>query len=84
MFGLGVQEFLILLAIVLLLFGWWRLPEIGQSFGRALQGFKRGVTEEQKEQVREPVTENAESASSDSVQGAERPVRDPANSSTPT
>ena len=80
MFGLGFQEFLILLAIVLLLVAWWRLPKIGQSFGRALQGFKRGVTEGQKE----PVTENAESANSESAPGAERPVRDPAGSSTPT
>lgn len=49
MFGLGVQQLLTLLAIVLLLFGWRRLPEIGHSFGRARQGFTRGVTEGQEE-----------------------------------
>lgn len=38
--GLGVQELLIILAVVLLLFGGSRLAGLGKSSGRALREFK--------------------------------------------
>ena len=44
MFGLGASELLIILAIALLLFGARRLPEIGSGLGKAIRGFKEGVT----------------------------------------
>lgn len=44
MFGLGATELVIILAIVVLLFGARRLPEIGSGIGRAIRGFKEGVT----------------------------------------
>jgi sec-independent protein translocase protein TatA len=40
MFGLGMPELLIILVIALLVFGAGRLPEIGNSLGRAIRGFK--------------------------------------------
>ena len=40
MFGLGVPELLIILAVVLLLFGGSRLAGLGKSSGRALREFK--------------------------------------------
>lgn len=40
MFGLGIQELVIILIIVLLLFGASRLPELGSSMGKAIRGFK--------------------------------------------
>ena len=39
-FGLGVPELLIILAVVLLLFGGSRLAGLGKSSGRALKEFK--------------------------------------------
>jgi sec-independent protein translocase protein TatA len=39
-FGLGVPELLIILAVVLLLFGGSRLAGLGKSTGRALKEFK--------------------------------------------
>jgi len=40
MFGLGMPELLVILVIALLVFGANRLPEIGNSLGRAIRGFK--------------------------------------------
>ncbi len=45
MFGLGIQELLIILVIVLVIFGAGRLPEIGRDLGKAIKGFKKAVTE---------------------------------------
>ena len=45
MFGLGLPELLIVLLIVLVVFGAGKLPEIGMGFGKALRGFKKGMTE---------------------------------------
>ncbi len=43
MFGLGSQELIIILAIVFLVFGAKRLPEIGSGLGKAIKNFKGGV-----------------------------------------
>ncbi|HET6637649.1 MAG TPA: twin-arginine translocase TatA/TatE family subunit [Gemmatimonadota bacterium] len=46
MFGqIGMQEILLILFILLLLFGAKRLPELGQSLGKGIREFKRGVSE---------------------------------------
>jgi sec-independent protein translocase protein TatA len=43
MFGLGYQELLIILVIVLILFGANRLPELARSLGSSVKEFKKGV-----------------------------------------
>jgi sec-independent protein translocase protein TatA len=43
LFGLGTQELIIILAIVFLIFGAKRLPEIGSGLGKAIKNFKGGV-----------------------------------------
>jgi sec-independent protein translocase protein TatA len=45
MFGIGTWELVIILAIVLLLFGARRLPELGASVGKAIKSFKGGLSE---------------------------------------
>jgi len=45
MFGLGYQELLIVLVIVLILFGANRLPELARSLGSSVKEFKKGVNE---------------------------------------
>lgn len=45
MFGIGMPELLILLVIILVIFGAGRLPEIGSGLGKAIRGFKKGVSE---------------------------------------
>ena len=45
MFGLGMSELLIILVIVLLIFGVGKLPEIGANLGKAIKGFKNGMSD---------------------------------------
>jgi sec-independent protein translocase protein TatA len=45
MFGLGYQELLIILVIVLILFGANRLPDLARSLGSSVKEFKKGVNE---------------------------------------
>jgi sec-independent protein translocase protein TatA len=47
MFGLGIGELLIILAIVLLLFGPKRLKTLGSDLGGAIKGFRRAVTDDE-------------------------------------
>ncbi|GHU93164.1 Sec-independent protein translocase protein TatA [Deltaproteobacteria bacterium] len=45
MFGIGMQELLLILVVVLLLFGANKLPEIGGGLGRAIRNFRRASSE---------------------------------------
>ena len=51
MFGLGYQELLIILVIVLVLFGANRLPELARSLGSSVKEFKKGVNEAQRDET---------------------------------
>jgi len=44
-FGLGLTELVIILAIVLLFFGGRRIPEISRGLGRSIRNFKKGLHE---------------------------------------
>jgi sec-independent protein translocase protein TatA len=44
-FGLGYQELMIILVIVLLLFAAERLPELAGSLGKSVSAFKRARSE---------------------------------------
>ena len=46
MFGLGASELLVILAIVVVIFGGRRLPELGSGFGKAIKNFKAGMSGE--------------------------------------
>ena len=45
MFGIGHQELIIIFAIVFLIFGAKRLPEMGKGLGQAIRGFKTSMHE---------------------------------------
>lgn len=45
----SLTHWLIILVILVLFFGPSRLPQLGQSLGKALRGFKEGLSEKEKE-----------------------------------
>ncbi len=49
MFGLGIQELFIILAIALVIFGPSKLPQIGSGLGKAIRDFKKGVSSDDSE-----------------------------------
>jgi len=45
MFGLGTQELLIVLALVMIVFGAGKLPQVGTAMGKGIRNFKSGMKE---------------------------------------
>jgi sec-independent protein translocase protein TatA len=50
MFGLGLQELLVILVIALVIFGPSKLPQIGSGLGKAIRDFKKGVSSDDAEE----------------------------------
>ena len=45
LFGLGMQEILVIALIVLLLFGGQKIPELMKGLGKGVKSFKEGMNE---------------------------------------
>ena len=46
MLGLSIPKLLLILAVVLVLFGGKRLPQLGRSIGESIRGIKEGLAAE--------------------------------------
>ena len=44
---IGTNELLIILVVVLLIFGPKNLPKLGKMFGKTINGFKKGMEDEE-------------------------------------
>jgi sec-independent protein translocase protein TatA len=49
MFNLGFPELMVILVIALIVFGPGKMPELGNSLGKAIRGFKKAMSEEEKD-----------------------------------
>jgi sec-independent protein translocase protein TatA len=54
MFGLGIQELMVIFLISMVLFGAKRLPEIGRDLGKGIREFKRATEHGADEEDTEP------------------------------
>ena len=72
MFGISVPQLLIILGIIVLLFGTKKLRSLGGDLGSAIKGFKKAVSDEDKEEDADfPVKDKVE----DKSKSAEKPVQ---------
>jgi len=46
MFGLGTQELLIIMVLVMIVFGAGKLPQVGSSLGKGILNFKKGINDD--------------------------------------
>ena len=76
MFGIGMPELILILAVALIVLGPKRLPEIARTLGKGLAEFRR-TTDELKEEIRE-VEEEIEhpSSSTDELKEEIREVKE--------
>ena len=79
LFGLGVPELVVILAIVLLIFGPKQLPKLGGAIGKSIKGLRSGMKEVQEEindaaDLNDPEEEEEEDGE-EPVEEAEQPAK---------
>jgi sec-independent protein translocase protein TatA len=73
---LGLSELIIIFAIVVLLFGARRLPELADGMGKAIRNFKRGLNSPE-EDVTPAEKQVAETSSASDLKSAEARTAEP-------
>ncbi|TDR20842.1 Sec-independent protein translocase subunit TatA [Marinicella litoralis] len=68
--GFGLKELVVILIIVALLFGTKKLKNIGSDLGGAIKGFKKGIADEDKQEL----NHQDEDVSEEVTQGKKDPV----------
>jgi len=78
MFGIGFQEMIIILVVVLIVFGPKRLPDLARSLGKGLAEFKK-ASEEVRKGIEEAVEEeNSKTPPKETTDSRSSPVADAA------
>lgn len=65
MFGLGWSELLIIMALVLIVFGVGKLPEVGAGLGKGIREFKNATKGEEIEAAKVEKTEETKDTKED-------------------
>ena len=78
-FGMGMPELIIILAVILLIFGPKNLPKLGAALGKTVKGMREGLGGDKKEAVEEEEEEDVEEPASvkaieGEVEGDEAPA----------
>ncbi|MBE8163483.1 MAG: twin-arginine translocase TatA/TatE family subunit [Bdellovibrionaceae bacterium] len=76
--GLSVPQIILIIAVVVLIFGPKRIPQLGKSIGEAIRGFKKGL--EDKDSSAANMEAKGENSSSDIGFKKEEPTRSKENS----
>lgn len=71
MFGLGTTEIILIVAVLFLLFGASRLPQLAKSLGQSRKAFKEGMREAEEDFKLEEETKRAPRAQLNSVSDEE-------------
>lgn len=45
--GIGTTELILILAVVMIIFGAGKLPEVGSALGKGIRGFKKSLNEKE-------------------------------------
>ncbi len=62
--GIGPLEIIIILGLILLIFGWRRMPEIGGSMGKGIRTFKSALLgDDEKDKQDPPVAKSGDDRS---------------------
>jgi sec-independent protein translocase protein TatA len=69
--NIGLSELIVILMILLLVFGASRLPQLGESLGRTVRGFKRGIASDDKIAVQRPDASQPDAAAPSSKRDAD-------------
>ena len=68
-FGMGMPELIIILAVILLIFGPKNLPKLGAALGKTVKGMREGLGGDKKEAVEEEEEDVEEPASVKAIEG---------------
>jgi sec-independent protein translocase protein TatA len=68
--SLGVPEIILILVIVMIFFGVGKLPQVGESLGKAIRSFKKAQSGEEEEEKKETTTTNTSAKNSTSKKTA--------------
>lgn len=72
MFGIGLQEMLVILVVVLIFFGPKRLPDLAKSLGKGIAEFKK-ASEEVRKGIDEAVREDSDEAGDSKKESEAKP-----------
>ncbi|MEJ8764091.1 twin-arginine translocase TatA/TatE family subunit [Phocaeicola sp. HCN-40430] len=61
MFGLGTQELLFIILLILLFFGGKKIPELMKGLGKGVRSFKEGMKEVEKDSNKTDKTDDSAS-----------------------